>query len=158
MREIEVKLYEIPESEIFNYIYEEGKKDLEKREPVKEIGGLLFGKIEERGKKVCLHIYKAVYCGKGSSGEVELNPEKMIEAIKRYPNFRVLGWWHTHPGYGLFLSEKDIRTQKSWQSLNPYVVAMVIDSLVVMGLSNQKEVYSFFRINEKEEVRRVSVV
>ncbi|KAI9667196.1 MAG: COP9 signalosome catalytic subunit rri1 [Bathelium mastoideum] len=38
----------------------------------------------------------------------------------------VIGWYHSHPGYGCWLSGIDVGTQNTWQQLGPFV-AIVID-------------------------------
>jgi proteasome lid subunit RPN8/RPN11 len=38
----------------------------------------------------------------------------------------VLGWYHTHPGMGVFLSQTDLRTQQLYFA-SPWQVAMVLD-------------------------------
>lgn len=39
-----------------------------------------------------------------------------------------LGWWHSHPGYGLFLSQTDIKTHiYSFQSHNEQSIALVVE-------------------------------
>jgi proteasome lid subunit RPN8/RPN11 len=48
------------------------------------------------------------------------------EMDEKYPDRRIVGWYHTHPGYGVFLSEVDIFAHShffnaSWQ------VALVVD-------------------------------
>lgn len=35
---------------------------------------------------------------------------------KRYPNLRIVGWYHTHPGFGIFLSEMDVFIQRNFFS------------------------------------------
>lgn len=39
----------------------------------------------------------------------------------------VVGWYHSHPGFGCWLSGVDINTQQSFEMLNPRAVAVVID-------------------------------
>ena len=39
----------------------------------------------------------------------------------------VVGWYHSHPGYGPWLSGTDMNTQQSFEQLNPRAVAVVID-------------------------------
>ncbi|AQK99825.1 hypothetical protein ZEAMMB73_Zm00001d012540 [Zea mays] len=41
----------------------------------------------------------------------------------------VVGWYHSHPGFGCWLSGVDINTQQSFEALNPRVVAVVIDPI-----------------------------
>lgn len=39
----------------------------------------------------------------------------------------VVGWYHSHPGFGVFMSEIDIKTQMKMQQFSPYIVALIID-------------------------------
>ena len=39
----------------------------------------------------------------------------------------VVGWYHSHPGFGCWLSGVDINTQQSFEQLNPRLVSVVID-------------------------------
>lgn len=41
----------------------------------------------------------------------------------------VVGWYHSHPGFGCWLSGVDVNTQASFESLNPRSVAVVIDPI-----------------------------
>lgn len=41
----------------------------------------------------------------------------------------VVGWYHSHPGFGCWLSGVDINTQQSFEQLNPRAVAVVIDPI-----------------------------
>lgn len=53
----------------------------------------------------------------------------------------VVGWYHSHPGFGCWLSGVDINTQQSFEALNQRAVAVVIDPIqsvkgkVVIGTS-----------------------
>lgn len=40
----------------------------------------------------------------------------------------IVGWYHTHPGFGIFLSGTDVRTCKTYYN-NPYQIAVVIDPI-----------------------------
>ncbi len=59
----------------------------------------------------------------------------------------ICGWYHSHPGLGVFLSPTDIEThKKSFQILNPRAIAIVIDptqteqnALKVFTLKNPKD-------------------
>jgi len=42
---------------------------------------------------------------------------------------RILGWFHSHPGLGLFLSSIDVRSMRNMQRLNQNTVALVVDPL-----------------------------
>lgn len=39
----------------------------------------------------------------------------------------IVGWYHSHPGYGVFMSETDIESQRKLQQFSSEVVALVID-------------------------------
>jgi proteasome lid subunit RPN8/RPN11 len=45
---------------------------------------------------------------------------------KRFPNERIVGWYHSHPGFGIFLSEHDTFIHKNFFS-SPGQVAWVFD-------------------------------
>jgi len=47
---------------------------------------------------------------------------------KAYPDYSVVGWFHTHPGFGIFLSSYDKFIQQNFFNL-PWQVAYVIDPL-----------------------------
>jgi proteasome lid subunit RPN8/RPN11 len=45
---------------------------------------------------------------------------------QQYPDMRILGWYHTHPGHGIFLSDMDLFIHKNFFSL-PWHLAFVFD-------------------------------
>jgi proteasome lid subunit RPN8/RPN11 len=45
---------------------------------------------------------------------------------KEYPDHKIVGWYHSHPGFGVFLSEHDLFIQQNFFS-NPQQVAWVYD-------------------------------
>ena len=53
--------------------------------------------------------------------------QELGDAQDKYPDMAVLGWFHTHPGHGLFLSNADLAVQKHFPSM--FQVAMEIDSM-----------------------------
>jgi 26S proteasome regulatory subunit N11 len=40
-----------------------------------------------------------------------------------------VGWYHSHPGFGCWLSSVDINTQQSFEQLTPRAVAVVVDPI-----------------------------
>jgi 26S proteasome regulatory subunit N11 len=42
---------------------------------------------------------------------------------------KVVGWYHSHPGFGCWLSGEDVRTAKSYEQLTPRSVSVVVDPL-----------------------------
>ena len=48
------------------------------------------------------------------------------EQERSYPGDRIVGWQHTHPGYGIFLSGYDLFIQENFFNL-PFQIAYVVD-------------------------------
>src|SRR5882757_7305263 len=44
-------------------------------------------------------------------------------------NETVVGWYHSHPGFGCWLSGVDINTQQSFEALSERAVAVVVDPI-----------------------------
>jgi len=55
---------------------------------------------------------------------------KMLEMLKQTgrPEM-VVGWYHSHPGFGCWLSGVDVNTQQSFEALNARAVAVVVDPI-----------------------------
>ncbi|MBD3253917.1 MAG: hypothetical protein GF383_02440 [Candidatus Lokiarchaeota archaeon] len=88
--------------------------------------------VHERGKK-------------GLAEDVEFEFNKYSEEFDRLkekeknPNLLRLGWWHSHPNFGCFLSSTDLTTQHSIFNEN-YHVALVVDPI--------QDNYKFFTLDE----------
>jgi proteasome lid subunit RPN8/RPN11 len=65
--------------------------------------------------------------------------QKRIDAD--YPEKRIVGWYHTHPGFGTFLSEEDIFIYRNFFRA-PWQVALVVDPL-------KKDIRFFFWDRER---------
>ena len=52
---------------------------------------------------------------------------ELLKATNRTEN--VVGWYHSHPGFGCWLSGVDINTQSSFEKLHPRCVAVVVDPI-----------------------------
>lgn len=78
-----------------------------------ESGGVILGNvIEEFGKThiVIRAFIEAKHC-EGTPTTLKFTHESWEyihqEAEKKYPKYKILGWIHTHPDFGIFLSEYD---------------------------------------------------
>jgi hypothetical protein len=40
---------------------------------------------------------------------------------------RIVGWYHSHPGHGLFLSQTDMETHMQFYQFSPYALSFVAD-------------------------------
>ena len=55
---------------------------------------------------------------------------KMMDMLKQTGRHEtVVGWYHSHPGFGCWLSSVDINTQQSFEQLTPRAVAVVVDPI-----------------------------
>lgn len=97
------------------------------RRPYERIG-LLLGKMEEDG----LWISDVVPSGVDNNSTSCVFPaDKLAKVADDIVNGRItgkiVGWYHTHPGHGVFMSETDNETHCKLLQFSPHVVAMVID-------------------------------
>jgi len=95
-----------------------------------EIGGFLIGKIERNQ----LIITRATFPRQiGTSTHVSINDVDMAllaeELAERGAGEVIIGWHHTHPGLGVFMSGTDVSTQRRYQAFFPEAVAMVMDPI-----------------------------
>jgi len=58
---------------------------------------------------------------------------QLIKALQEEENQKLgivnVGWYHSHPGFGCFLSHVDLVTQDVWQKVNSRMIALVIDNV-----------------------------
>ncbi|MFH1257316.1 MAG: Mov34/MPN/PAD-1 family protein [Candidatus Micrarchaeota archaeon] len=76
---------------------------------------------------------------------VKFTKEAFTELSKAYSShFKerklIVGWIHSHPSYGCFLSQTDINTQKRFFS-SPFNIAMVVDPLRWKGGRMEERVF-----------------
>lgn len=66
----------------------------------------------------------------GSPVSVKFTPEGLAEVARSLAGIRydyvVVGWYHSHPGMGVFMSDVDVRTQRAGFP-HPHQVALVVD-------------------------------
>ena len=103
------------------------------REEWKEVYGFLLGYKENEST---LHIQSMVPFIHGSATEIRFGEEDYglaEEVVNKADNAGqfLVGWFHTHPGLGLFLSEIDVLNHLGFQSVNPLAVAVVLDPALV---------------------------
>ena len=97
-----------------------------------ECAGLLLGDMSVEGGERVVHIRAALpaTCAPGTRATVRITHQAwesmMQERDERFEHLRVLGWFHTHAGWGVFMSELDVFIQRSFFS-HPNMVAYVLD-------------------------------
>lgn len=98
----------------------------------KECAGLLLGTVDSEGKSRIIHISAAIPAegAVGTRASVRI-PLDAWEAVLRvrdldYAELRILGWFHTHAGWGVFMSDADIFIHRHFFG-HPDMVAYVLD-------------------------------
>ena len=116
-----------------------------------EIFGYLVGKIFKWKQKPYtviksqLYIEDAVHSDRYSTSQIEGMAGKYDIAFQKLKyehsdeDIRIIGWWHSHPNFGCFLSSSDLQTQKYFFP-ESYQVALVIDPI--------REDYKFFTLDK----------
>ncbi|KAG9404762.1 26S proteasome non-ATPase regulatory subunit 14 [Aphanomyces cochlioides] len=97
-----------------------------------EVMGLMLGEFVDDYTVVCLDVFAMPQSGTGVSVEA-VDPvfqTKMLDMLKQTGRAEmVVGWYHSHPGFGCWLSGVDINTQQSFEALNARAVSIVVDPI-----------------------------
>jgi proteasome lid subunit RPN8/RPN11 len=133
--------------EVMQEILDYSKKDISR-----ELGGVLVGDYCQENKVKFIKISDFIEAKntQADNSHIRFNHEtwNAIEKerkLRKIPDEKqMVGWFHTHPGWGIFLSEDDLFIHQNFFNLK-WQVAMVVDPL-------QKE-QGFF-IWEKDKVIR----
>ncbi len=97
-----------------------------------EVGGLLVGGECEDEAGLYLLITGAIAAHAAASTAVSVTfghdtwDQLLAEKAGRYPDEAVVGWYHSHPGLGVFLSEQDLFIHRSFFADATHV-ALVVD-------------------------------
>ncbi len=127
----------------------------------REVAGLLIGKYLK--KSDILEIWDAITGDqKSTPGFVYLEEDTIAAAaewvLRNRPGLYIVGWYHSHPGFSIFLSAIDVETQKMYQKMFPKAVALVIDPLKYARTRKLQDLkFSVFRVNSKGQVVQVAV-
>jgi 26S proteasome regulatory subunit N11 len=90
-----------------------------------EVMGLMLGQFVDEYTITCVDVFAMPQHGTGVSVEA-VDPvfqTNMLDMLKQTgrPEM-VVGWYHSHPGFGCWLSGVDMNTQQSFEQLNPRAV------------------------------------
>ncbi|KAJ6092653.1 26S proteasome regulatory subunit rpn11 [Penicillium sp. IBT 16267x] len=97
-----------------------------------EVMGLMLGEFVDEYTVRVVDVFAMPQSGTGVSVEA-VDPvfqTKMMEMLRQTGRAEtVVGWYHSHPGFGCWLSSVDINTQQSFEQLTPRAVAVVVDPI-----------------------------
>src|SRR6202140_3953038 len=93
-----------------------------------EVCGVLIGQDRDQRVEVAACIQGQNADEAGAHVTFTQDTWEHIYAVKdkKYPNERIVGWYHSHPGFGIFLSDHDTFIHKNFFSA-PEQVAWVFD-------------------------------
>lgn len=97
-----------------------------------EVCGVLIGAVCEDDEGAWVHVESIIRGAAASqaSTHVTFTQEtwnKIHEQLERdYPKLRIVGWYHTHPGFGVEFSDMDLFIQKNFFG-GPTQIALVTD-------------------------------
>lgn len=93
-----------------------------------EVCGVLIGRDRDRQVQIAACIEGENAEGAGAHVTFTQDTWEHIYAVKdkKYPEERIVGWYHSHPGFGIFLSEHDTFIHKNFFS-SPGQIAWVYD-------------------------------
>jgi len=102
------------------------------RDTTREHGGILTGEAyRDPGGQYYVLVKDAIAAtdSKGSPTHLRFKADSwkpIWDHLKLNPSVQIVGWYHTHPGLGVFLSGTDLRTQRLYFA-SPWNIAVVID-------------------------------
>ena len=128
---------EIETDDVKVYIKQSTYKALEKlasSDTTKELGSILIGEYcQELGKThVMISDFVEAKYTDASASTLTFTHETWDyvhkERDRKFPDKKIIGWQHTHPNYGIFLSNYDMFIQENFFNM-PFQVAYVIDPI-----------------------------
>jgi len=115
--------------EVMDHIHRHGSSITDR-----EVCGILVGDVYRDDDGIYLYV-EAMIEGKRASeaaAQVTFTADTWSDIQRtmdaQYPNSRIVGWYHTHPNFGIFLSEMDLFIHRNFFNL-PWQVAMVFDPI-----------------------------
>uniref|UniRef100_A0A915EBE3 MPN domain-containing protein n=1 Tax=Ditylenchus dipsaci TaxID=166011 RepID=A0A915EBE3_9BILA len=127
-----------------------------------EVMGLMLGEFVDEYTVNVVDVFAMPQSGTGVSVEAidDVFQTSMLDMLKQTGRpEHVVGWYHSHPGFGCWLSGVDVQTQKSFEKLHERSVAVVVDP--IQSVKGKVVIDAFRSINPmllatKEEPRLVT--
>ena len=101
----------------------------------REVYGILVGSIEKNSKLIVKDAIPMIvgdragvkYESKQYVDMAQIDASVFERSVQDNREDFIIGWWHTHPGFGFFYSPIDCMTQLGYQIPNPYAVGLIFD-------------------------------
>jgi proteasome lid subunit RPN8/RPN11 len=98
-----------------------------------EVCGVLLGKASKDAQGPFLIVEDVIegQAAQSAPARVTFTPESWEHIFKeqeqRDPSLKMVGWYHTHPRFGIFLSNYDQFIHENFFAVEPWMVAYVVD-------------------------------
>jgi proteasome lid subunit RPN8/RPN11 len=130
-----------------------------------EVCGVLAGQVCEDDEGVFVHVEAIVRGTAASEGSTHVTfTQATWNAIHQqlehdYPRLKIVGWYHTHPGFGVEFSEMDVFIQRNFFP-GPSHIALVTDPLngavaICINAPQGIEYLGSFWVDSREQQCRV---
>ncbi len=128
----------------------------------REVGGVLLGHAFREGDETVVEVKAALPAFSNDHGPVHFTftadawSQIHRDRASRYPQLDIVGWFHTHPGLGVFYSADDVIVHSA-AFVMPWHVGLVIDPLreeaAFFGWSNDtiKPLKGFHELTDEPE-------
>ncbi len=99
-----------------------------------ELGGVLLGHAYRDGEQLLVDVIAALPARNDDHGPIHFTftadawSQIHHERAQKYPDLEIVGWFHTHPGLGVFYSSDDVVVHTAAFTL-PWHVGLVVDPL-----------------------------
>lgn len=97
-----------------------------------EVMGLMLGEFVDDFTIHVIDVFAMPQLGTGVSVEAvdDVFQTKMMDMLRQTGRDQmVVGWYHSHPGFGCWLLSVDVLTQQLFEQLNKRAVAVVVDPI-----------------------------
>ena len=118
-----------------------------------EVIGLLTGYVKNKDTPLAyIYVTDAFPIGHGTDVNVQIqNPQSHVKVYnEKDKKEMIVGWYHSHPSYGAFMSQTDYLTQLRYQKLAPGIQSTQPFALVIDPTKINKQSYGFklFRLKD----------
>ena len=96
-----------------------------------EVGGILLGNVYTEQQRLLIVVEQILEAKHTSAGpaHVMFTGDTWQDILRRRAtsDLPVVGWYHSHPGFGIFLSPSDEFIQRNFFGNRPWYIALVVD-------------------------------
>src|SRR5579859_1503409 len=98
----------------------------------REVGGVLVGKVESAGARPVVSGAIPAIAAAENRATLTFTQDAWSHVYRTmdedFPDDQIIGWYHSHPSFGIFLSEHDLFIHRNFFA-NPSQIAFVVDPI-----------------------------